>query len=170
MGEGSNSRARERVHEVVTSIEPQQQLEFLSNIQRLLSEGQFTATYKYALLLAIADICVEDGEDSGDSFEICTRKIAEKFISYYWQQVNPSGGLLLPQNPGNMPAGISALERIAARGIGLTELKSDAALWTTLVRDVDRVVREMPLWKLQTVGGIPAGGHVLFAPVPRTRY
>jgi hypothetical protein len=35
----------------VTSIEPQQQLEFLSNIQRLLGEGQFTATYKYALLM-----------------------------------------------------------------------------------------------------------------------
>ena len=51
--------------EAVTTVEPQQQLEFLSNVQRLLSEGQFTATYKYALLLAIADICVEDGEDVG---------------------------------------------------------------------------------------------------------
>jgi hypothetical protein len=65
----------------VTLVEPQQQLEFLSKIQRLLGEGQFTATYKYALLLAIADICVEDGEDSAAPFEIDTRKIAEKFIS-----------------------------------------------------------------------------------------
>jgi hypothetical protein len=39
--------------EAVTTVEPQQQLQFLSNIQRLLSEGQFTATYKYALLLAL---------------------------------------------------------------------------------------------------------------------
>jgi hypothetical protein len=127
--------------DVVTSIEPQQQLEFLSNIQRLLGEGQFTVTYKYALLLAIADICVEDGEDSAAPFEIGTRKFAEK---------------VLRQNTGNMPAVISALGRIAERGIvGLNELKRDAASWTVLVRDVDRVVREMPLWKLQTVGGIP---------------
>jgi hypothetical protein len=75
----------------VTSIEPQQQLEFLSKIQRLLGEGQFTATYKYALLLAIADICVEDGEDSASPFEIYTWKIAEKFITYYWPQVRPYG-------------------------------------------------------------------------------
>ena len=79
----------------MTSIEPQQQLEFLSKIQRLLGEGQFTATDKYALLLAIADICVEDGEDSAAPFEIETRKIAEKFISYYWPQVRPYAGKLL---------------------------------------------------------------------------
>jgi hypothetical protein len=35
------------------------QVAFLANIQRILSEGQFTATYKYALLLALADIAVE---------------------------------------------------------------------------------------------------------------
>ena len=138
------------------SIEPEQQLEFLSKIQRLLGEGQFTATYKYALLLAIADICVEDGEDSAAPFEIDTRKIAEKFISYYWPQVRPYAGIVLRQNTGSMPAVINSLERIASRGIvGLNELKRDAASWTVLVRDVDRVVREMPLWKLQTVGGIP---------------
>src|ERR1700738_2246052 len=66
----SGARLRRLEPEVVTSIEPQQQLEFLSKIQRLLGEGQFTATYKYALLLAIADICVEDGEDSAAPFEI----------------------------------------------------------------------------------------------------
>jgi hypothetical protein len=132
----------------------QQQLEFLSKIQRLLSEGQFTATYKYALLLAIADICVE-GEDSATPFEIGTRKIAEKFISYYWPQVRPYAGKVLRQNTGNMPAVISALGRIAGCGIvGLDELKRDSASWKVLVGDVDRVVREMPLRKLQTVGGI----------------
>jgi hypothetical protein len=33
---------------------PEDQVQFLLNIQRLLTEGQFTATYKYALLLALA--------------------------------------------------------------------------------------------------------------------
>ena len=101
----------------MTSIEPQQQLEFLSKIQRLLGEGQFTATYKYALLLAIADICVEDGEDSAAPFEISTWKIAEKFISYYWPQVRPYAGKVLRQNTGNMPAVISALGRVASAAL-----------------------------------------------------
>lgn len=41
-----------------------QQIKFLTNIQRLLAEGQFVATYKYALLLALADIAIESGDDS----------------------------------------------------------------------------------------------------------
>jgi hypothetical protein len=35
---------------------PAEQIAFLGNIERLLSEGQFVATYKYALLIAIADL------------------------------------------------------------------------------------------------------------------
>ena len=31
------------------------QIKFLTNLQRLLAEGLFTATYKYALLSALAD-------------------------------------------------------------------------------------------------------------------
>jgi hypothetical protein len=88
----------------VTEVEPQQQLQFLSDIQRLLSEGQFTATYKYALLLAIADICVEDGEDNGAPFIIHTNKIAEKFIAYYWPHVRPYEGIVLRQNTGKTPS------------------------------------------------------------------
>jgi hypothetical protein len=142
--------------ESMTPIAPQQQLEFLNNIQRLLGDGHFTATYKYARLLAIADICVEDGGDTAAPFEIRTQKIAEKFINYYWPQVRPYAGIVLRQNTGSTPAVISALGEIASRGVvELNELKRDTVSWTVLVRDVNRVVREMPLWKLQTVGGFP---------------
>jgi hypothetical protein len=48
---------------------------------------------------------------------IGTRKSAEKFISYYWPQVRPYAGKVLRQNTGNMLAVISALGRIAERGI-----------------------------------------------------
>ena len=140
----------------MTAVEPQQQLEFLSNVQRLLSEGQFTATYKYALLLAIADICVEDGMDDGAPFVIQTSKIAEKFIAYYWPQVRPYEGIVLRQNTGKTPAIISALGQVAERGVAaLHELRRDAGAWHRLVQKVDRVVREMPLWKLQVVGNAP---------------
>ena len=117
--------------EAVTTVEPQQQLEFLSNVQRLLSEGQFTATYKYALLLAIADICVEDGEDDGASFVIQTSKIAEKFITYYWPQARPYEGVVLRQNTGKAPAIISALCEVAENGVvALHELKRDIPAWS----------------------------------------
>jgi hypothetical protein len=42
-----------------------EQIRFLLNLQRLLTDGQFTATYKYALLMALADLSVEHGDDSG---------------------------------------------------------------------------------------------------------
>src|SRR5690349_14055474 len=40
---------------------PEEQVRFLLNVQRLLSEGTFTASYKFAMLLAIADLAVEMG-------------------------------------------------------------------------------------------------------------
>jgi len=43
--------------------EPEEQVQFLFKLQRLLSEGTFTATYKYALLLSLADLAVERGND-----------------------------------------------------------------------------------------------------------
>jgi hypothetical protein len=68
---------------------PEEQIRFLINLQRLLSEGLFVATYKYALLLALADIAVESGGDDDGPHEISTRRIAEKFICYYWRQCSP---------------------------------------------------------------------------------
>ena len=41
------------------------QLAFLAKLQRLFAEGDFTATYKFALLIALADIAVEIGSDDG---------------------------------------------------------------------------------------------------------
>lgn len=61
---------------------PEAQVKFLMNLQRLLNEGQFVATYKFALLLALADICVEAGDDSGEPLKIETRSIADRFIRY----------------------------------------------------------------------------------------
>ncbi len=38
---------------------------FLSHLERLLSDGRFTKTYKFALLLSLSNIAVEKGDDSG---------------------------------------------------------------------------------------------------------
>ena len=66
-----------------------EQIKFLVNVQRLLNEGSFVATYKYALLLAITDLCVEKGDESGAPLRLTVRELAEKFILFYWRQTAP---------------------------------------------------------------------------------
>lgn len=44
---------------------PEEQVRFLRNVQRLLAEGQFTASYKFALVHALADLAVLRGDDTG---------------------------------------------------------------------------------------------------------
>lgn len=137
---------------------PEEQLKFLANLQRLLAEGQFVATYKYSLLLALADLAVELGDDSGNCLEIPTRRIAEQFIHNYWRQCIPyeaSGkGQILRQNTGRQAAVLTLIGQLHQRYDGsLFALKRDSKQWCQLVGEVDRVVRTMPLWKLQTVGG-----------------
>jgi len=139
---------------------PEEQVLFLRNIQRLLVEGQFTASYKFALLLAIADLCVLKGDDSGAALDLDVRDVAEKFIELYWQQCRPfqlgnqSTGLILQQNTGRQAAVISKIIKAQDDfGGSLARLKLTAPdLWRSLTGTVKRVVNEMPLWKLQTVG------------------
>ena len=81
---------------------PEDQIQFLRNIQRVLSEGLFTSSYKFALIYALADLAVLKGDDSGASLEIDTKDIATKFVELYWQQCRPysTTGLVLEQNTG----------------------------------------------------------------------
>ena len=62
-------------------VSAEQQIAFLTNLQRLLSEGSFVATYKYALLLALADLSVEHGNDDDSGLIISTTQIAQKVRS-----------------------------------------------------------------------------------------
>jgi hypothetical protein len=140
---------------------PDQQVQFLVQIQRLLQEGQFVATYKFALLMSLADISVEDGDDSGDSLQIPTNLIADKFIRYYWRHAVPftpgnasSKFGILQQNTGKQAGIVRLLESARLKcGGSVLNLKRDAKEWKQLVREVEKIVCVMPLWKLQTVGG-----------------
>jgi hypothetical protein len=133
---------------------PEEQIRFLTNLQRLLGEGSFVATYKYALLMALADIAVERGADDDSELAITTSQIAEKFIQYYWRQSTPYlSSRVLQQNTGRQ-AGIISLVHTAHNQFegSLTEARHDQRQWNQLVRKVAEIVRVMPLWKLQTVG------------------
>lgn len=137
-----------------------EQVKFLLHIQRLLAEGNFVATYKHALLLSIADICIERGDDSSDRLLITTEELAEKFVSYYWRQSVPyhtagKPSVVLKQNTGKQAAVInSILKAQEAHGGSLARLKGNVTAWRRLKRSVAETIRVMPLWKLQTLGRI----------------
>ncbi len=139
--------------------EPESQVQFLFNVQRLLSDGSFVATYKFALLLSLADLAVERGDDTTESLSLDTRDLAEKFVGLYWRQVLPW------MNVGSETAGrlhqvtgsaAAVLNRVGAEHErfhgSLTRLRRDRAAWDRLLRDVARTIEAMPLWKLQTIG------------------
>jgi 5-methylcytosine-specific restriction endonuclease McrA len=138
-----------------------EQIQFLSNLQRLFSEGSFVSTYKFALLSALADIAVETGDDTGAELTISIRRIAEKFVEYYWRQSRPyffsvgntACSITLRQNTGR-EAGVLRLlrEHMESGCNSLSALQSDKVSWNRLIGNVKRIVREMPLWKLQTLG------------------
>jgi hypothetical protein len=139
---------------------PEEQVGFLRSIQRLLAEGLFVASYKFALVRALADLAVLKGDDSGAPLEIDTREIAGKFVELYWRQARPfqvgamTTGLILQQNTGKQAAIISQIAASQQEcSSSLSRFKQTASdHWLTLVAKVDHVVRTMPLWKLQTVG------------------
>lgn len=121
---------------------PQDQVRFLLNVQRLLSEGMFTATYKYALLLAVADLSVERGEDAEDGLELSTEQIAEKFVGSYWRQAMPypsaaaeSESALLRQNNDRQAAIVHLVASARAEcGGSLPGLQRDRVRWRRLIR------------------------------------
>ena len=65
------------------------QLKFITNIQRILDEGAFVATYKFALIMSLADYAVESGNDSGEPLTLTTQDVVESFVDYYWRQAVP---------------------------------------------------------------------------------
>jgi hypothetical protein len=136
---------------------PIEELKFLRKLQRLLAEGDFVATYKFALLNALADLSLERAPAADGSLRLPVSAIAEKFIEYYWPQARPyraldGAGVVLLQNTGRQAAVINEL--VAAQSAHPTLPVARAARgWNALVAKVAATIVAMPLWKLQTVGG-----------------
>jgi hypothetical protein len=139
---------------------PEQQVLFLRNVQRLLNEGQFVASYKFALLHALADLAVLKGDDSGVPLDLETRDIAEAFTELYWIQCRPfelpgeKEPLILQQNTGKQAAVIQAIVEAQREHSGslFRFRQSSPDRWRSLIAEVDVTVCIMPLWRLQTVG------------------
>ena len=65
------------------------QLKFLHKIQRLLESGRFTSTYKFALLIALTNVAVANGNESSATLIIDLEDVAREFLMLYWPQAKP---------------------------------------------------------------------------------
>lgn len=137
------------------------QLSFLAKIQRLFAEGDFTATYKFALLVALSDLAVELGADDGSELVLSIRQIGHRFIELYWTHASPyqvevgevQAGVL-SQNLGSQAVVVSALAAFRARSAANSP---QAALtdpgYPGLLRLVSQAVSAQPINYLQNFGG-----------------
>lgn len=129
-----------------------EQLEFLTKLQRVLSEGLFTASYKYALILVLAELSVERPIPDDGILHIGLNELASRFIALYWRQAAPfSNDAVLSQNRGRPAMAINKIFAFRASAPTLALARQHPA-WPALVRQIARLLVEMPLWKLQRVG------------------
>ncbi|WP_394147181.1 HNH endonuclease [Shewanella atlantica] len=157
----------------VTQVSAAKQVEFIAYLQRLLIEGDFVATYKFALLHVLADICIERSQFIGDETQsgiIAIDELVEKFIELYWQHSLPYCGatakgvstdgvdsadtsFILFQNAGRQSALLKNLAGYRSKGIrSLTQLKLHPD-WPKLVSKTRSTFKEGPLWRLQLLAG-----------------
>jgi 5-methylcytosine-specific restriction endonuclease McrA len=147
--------------EVMPAPSADAQLAFLAKLQRLFAEGDFTATYKFALLTALADLAVELGSDDGQPLPLSNRSIASKFIELYWQQTAPYStgrpGIepgVLAQNNGARAAVVTAILEFRLRNpVATAQSARTMPGYTALVQQVAQTVSAQPLNYLQNLGG-----------------
>jgi 5-methylcytosine-specific restriction endonuclease McrA len=133
----------------------------------LLDEGVFVATYKYAVLLGLIDLCLENTTASGappDS--ITTRQLAEKVVEIYWPQATiyptEQAALVLKQNrgkPDSQARILADIQRFRGKHAGdptvpLAQARHTAPkAFERLVESVEWKLIQMPLPRLQIIGG-----------------
>lgn len=136
-------------------------------ILTVLDQGRFTATYKYAVLLGLMDLCLEGTSHTGiPPRMVTTRQLAEKLIELYWPHTIPyapaSDIQVLRQNTGK---GNTQATIVAA--IEVFRNRSRSGNWTPLTRaklehrkefnhlldSVEWTLIQMPLPKLQRASG-----------------
>ncbi|MBL1386682.1 MAG: HNH endonuclease [Colwellia sp.] len=134
----------------------QQQLDFIAYIQRMLVEGDFSATYKFALLHAIADVCVEQpllSEQSELVIELPT--LADKLITLYWHHAMPFSSehtgesALLKQNTGAQSKVISVLFECQQNNIRNFRQLKQSPFYKPTFNAAMATLKTGPLWRLQ---------------------
>jgi len=136
---------------------------FAEKVLELLDEGRYTATYKYAVLLALIDLCLEGTQTSGaPPAMVTTRQLADKIVELYWPHTAPfasrASARILSQNTRGQAEIVSAILGFRSRHAPdasaprwHARLAAPAA-YERLVRTVEWKLIEMPLPRLQMMG------------------
>lgn len=138
-------------------------IRFAERLLALLEEGSFTATYKFAVLLGLMDLCLEYSNRFGEPPPmVTTRQLAEKIINLYWSHTTPfesHEGEVLKQNSGKPAVILSRIQKFRteiATDLGCTLHRArlgNPQEFETLLDEVEWTLVQMPLPKLQRFGG-----------------
>jgi len=149
----------------VTAHDNRGAIAFAEKVLELLDEGRRTATYKFAVLLALIDLCLERTQATGAPPDILTtRQVAEKITEIYWPHAlpfsAPGHSRVLRQNTAGQAEIVSAIMRFRERHANdpsipqwESRLKAPKG-YERLVRDVEWKLIEMPLPRLQMMGQV----------------
>ena len=134
----------------------------------ILSNGSFSATYKYALLLALIDLCIEKvaiAQLPRDAVTITTHEIAERVVDLYWPQCVPwkNAEVLRQYNSRDKNAAIVSVvaDFRKAVGFGISAVNEarrvEPMLYRKLLKDVERTLIKDPIPRLQYLVGRRSG-------------
>ena len=135
------------------------QLVFLRLLQRVLNEGEFTATYKFALLQAFLDLSIESRITDDAKLPITYRQIAARFVEYYWNHTDPypidmGQDTVLFQSSGRQAAVLSQIGEVRRRGPRtLAQFRRETREYESLLARVAKTVREQPVRYMQNLNG-----------------
>jgi hypothetical protein len=146
-------------------------LAFAEQLVQLLKQGRKSATYKFAVVLGLMDLCIEHASKQGEAPQsVTTHQLAHKVLELYWPHSRPFVGregegaldreeTVLKQNRGGQVEVLGLIERFqrshkidATANLVRARARGGAA-FDMLVREVEWKLVEMPLPKLQRVGG-----------------
>ncbi len=138
---------------------------FLERMLLLLGQGNFTTTYKYAVLLALVDLCVEGAGRGVPPSTVTTRQVAEKVVETYWPHTATFDGKVLTQGTNRHP-GRSERSQAGILSI-LVKLREEVHpddssafrarrkrrdRYQQAVREVEWILIKQPIPRLQVIG------------------
>lgn len=135
-------------------------LQFGTQLLSLLDQASAITTYKYAVLLALIDLCQERIGQQGASGSITTRQLAVRVIEIYWPQtrVHAVSGIVLRQINNKKRRSIPDLiVELKEKFTGSTTTPRRAQIadpdgFHNLVDDVELILIRNPIPRLQKVG------------------
>jgi hypothetical protein len=149
----------------------QPSLRIAEKIVQILDRGGFTATYKYAVLVALMDVCMERTNAQGlPPTSITTEELAHKVVQLYWPHAMPyhrrdrPEHAVLVQSRAGQDKPTLIIQRIIQFREGLdpsnghapslyrAKLLAPPGAYDELLHEVEWTLIHMPLPRLQRIG------------------